>query len=51
MAKKGNLKKETESLQITIVWIFQAVNKRNLTREDLDRAKKRETLREKLNLY
>ena len=35
----------------SIVWMFPATNKRNLTREDLDMAENGETLREKLNLF
>ena len=35
----------------TNVWIFQATNKRNLTLEALETAKKRETLREKMNFF
>ena len=35
----------------TTVWIFRATNKRNLTPENLDMDKKRETLREKLSLF
>ena len=31
--------------------IFTAINKRNLTREDLDIDSEKETLREKLNLF
>ena len=34
----------------TTVWEFQVTNRQNLLREDQDMAKKRETLREKLNL-
>ena len=35
----------------TNICIFQATNKQNLTREDLNKAKKRGTLIEKPNLF
>ena len=32
-------------------WIFRTINKQNITRKDLEMAKKRETITEKLNLF
>ena len=47
--KKNNQK--TKIGRKTTVWIFQATDKRNITQENLDMAKKRETIKEKLNLF
>ena len=39
--QQNNNNKETKMGRKTTVWIFQAVNLRNLTRENLDMAKQR----------
>ena len=46
---KNNLK--TKIGRKTTEWTFQDTNKRHLTRENLDRVKKGETLKEKLNFF
>ena len=46
---KNNQKTRKKKKRKTIGWTFQTINKRIFTRENMDMAEKRETLREKLN--
>ena len=49
--QKNHNNKKIKIGRKTTVWIFQAPNKQDLIREDLEMAKKKETFREKRNLF